>query len=119
MKIAVATDFFPKIPETFIVNLITGLLDAGHEVDVFANSTVPGEAVHEDVYRYRLLDRTYYLPARRTANRVMRKIQSALSRGKILLVPTRWKYLFLSQKRRYILSHWPIFAAPMRFDIPG
>jgi colanic acid/amylovoran biosynthesis glycosyltransferase len=44
MKIAFLVRFFPKLSETFILNQITGLLDLGHEVDVFAEGP-GGEAV--------------------------------------------------------------------------
>jgi len=36
MRIAMFVDGFPVITETFILNQITGLLDRGHTVDVFA-----------------------------------------------------------------------------------
>lgn len=51
---------FPNLSETFILNQITGLIDAGHEVDVFARGSKDGVKVHADVDRYQLLDRTRY-----------------------------------------------------------
>ena len=68
MKIAVILGGFPKISETFILRHITGLLDLGHEVDIFARRN-PGEVEYQpDVARYRLMDRTQYFetpPTRR------------------------------------------------------
>lgn len=62
MKIAFLVGEFPSLSETFILNQITGLIERGHEVDVYA--TVPrGQAkIHPDVEKYDLLRRTYYYP---------------------------------------------------------
>jgi colanic acid/amylovoran biosynthesis glycosyltransferase len=59
MKIAFLVYGFPNLSETFILNQITGLLDAGHEVDIHASRVARTAKVHDDVRRYRLLDRTY------------------------------------------------------------
>jgi colanic acid/amylovoran biosynthesis glycosyltransferase len=63
MRIAFLVGRFPVLSETFILNQVTGLLDRGHEVDIYAEE--PGDLthVHPDIITYRLLDRTYYLPA--------------------------------------------------------
>ncbi len=37
MKIAFFVDQFPSVSETFILNQITGLIDRGHEVDIYAD----------------------------------------------------------------------------------
>lgn len=62
MKIAFMVWQFPVLSETFILNQITGLIARGHEVDIYAH--VPGDTskVHPDVEKYKLLDRTYYVP---------------------------------------------------------
>lgn len=52
---------FPTLSETFILNQITGLVDAGIDVDIFARSPGHDDAVHRDVLAYRLMDRTRYL----------------------------------------------------------
>lgn len=63
MKVAFLVGRFPVLSEVFIVNQITGLLDRGHEVDIYALSGSSGEMkVHPDVERYELLSRTYYAP---------------------------------------------------------
>jgi colanic acid/amylovoran biosynthesis glycosyltransferase len=74
MNIAFIVDEFPSISQTFVLNQITGLLDRGHQVDVFTREIrAENEQQHPDIDRYRLLDRTYDLgcPIRRW-NRVMR-----------------------------------------------
>lgn len=58
MKIAFFVHQFPVLSQTFILHQITGLLDRGHQVDIY--SRVPGEKkkVHPEVMKYGLLDRT-------------------------------------------------------------
>lgn len=60
MRIAFLVDQFPSLSETFILNQITGLLDRGHEVDIYSDLQGDTTKVHPDVERYKLLDRTYY-----------------------------------------------------------
>ena len=79
MKIAFLVDSFPSISETFILNQITGLIDRGHEVDIYATrpeltgvrhylrkKLSPNEGdtekVHAAVHEYNLMDRTYAAP---------------------------------------------------------
>ncbi len=59
MKIAVIVGTFPSLPESFILNHITGLLDAGHEVTIFASQPPPGIR-HPDFVRYDLATKTHY-----------------------------------------------------------
>jgi colanic acid/amylovoran biosynthesis glycosyltransferase len=61
MKIAFIVNQFPALSETFILNQITGLLDRGHEVDIYAHSPRNDPGVHADVEEYDLLKRTYYM----------------------------------------------------------
>lgn len=63
MKIAFIVGAFPKLSETFILNQITGLLDAGHDVQVFAKFDPKQSHVHSDVAKYRLTQRVHYPPA--------------------------------------------------------
>ncbi|MBD0336289.1 MAG: glycosyltransferase [Cyanobacteria bacterium Co-bin13] len=62
MKIAFIVGQFPVLSETFILNQITGLLERGHEVDIYADQPGDAKKVHPDVEKYALLERTYYLP---------------------------------------------------------
>lgn len=68
MKIAVILGGFPKISETFILRHITGLLDLGYEVDIFARRNPAEMECQPDVAHYHLRDRTQYFetPASRT-----------------------------------------------------
>ncbi|MGB7379279.1 MAG: glycosyltransferase [Rivularia sp. (in: cyanobacteria)] len=62
MNIAFIVGDFPILSETFILNQITGLLDRGHQVDIYADRPGNLEKLHDDVLTYNLLERTYYLP---------------------------------------------------------
>jgi colanic acid/amylovoran biosynthesis glycosyltransferase len=64
MKIAFIVNQFPALSETFILNQVTGLLDRGHEVDIYAYGPRNDPGVHADVERYNLLKHTYYMTIR-------------------------------------------------------
>jgi colanic acid/amylovoran biosynthesis glycosyltransferase len=62
MRIAFFVGGFPLISETFILRQISGLIDLGHEVDIYAGSRPPREMpVHEEVEAYGLLERVTYM----------------------------------------------------------
>jgi colanic acid/amylovoran biosynthesis glycosyltransferase len=79
MRIAMIVGGFPLISETFILNQVTGLIDLGHDVQIFARRSNRDLAVHADVHRYGLLQRTHHydLPAGR-GRRVARAAISLL-----------------------------------------
>ncbi len=63
MKIAFVVGKFPGLSITFIINQIVGLIERGHEVDIF--STIHEEDIttlHSAIERYNILERTTYLP---------------------------------------------------------
>jgi colanic acid/amylovoran biosynthesis glycosyltransferase len=59
LKIAIFVGSFPVVSETFILRQITGLLDLGHDVRIFADTRA--DPIQPEVARYRLLDRTTYM----------------------------------------------------------
>ncbi len=59
MKVAVLVGKFPILSETFILNQITGLIDRGHDVTIFAMEKAE-HVYHDDIMRYDLLSRTKY-----------------------------------------------------------
>ena len=80
MKIAFLVWRFPVLSEPFILNQITGLIDRGHEVDIYACSvdrdgSVNNSQVHPIVKQYHLLERTYYAP-RRPKNQWLRLLKA-------------------------------------------
>ncbi len=60
MKIAFLVGRFPTLSKTFILDQIVGLIERGHEVDIFAGSKGKDPKVHPDVREYDLLAKTYY-----------------------------------------------------------
>lgn len=60
MRIAFILDQFPRLSETYFLEQIVGLIQAGHDLDIIA--TIPGgqPKVHPDVERFDLLARTHY-----------------------------------------------------------
>jgi colanic acid/amylovoran biosynthesis glycosyltransferase len=59
MNIAVFVDGFPYLSETFILNQVTGLLDRGHNVDIYARRIENQPLAHLEVEHYNLLNRTF------------------------------------------------------------
>jgi len=62
LRIAMFLDSFPAVSETFILRQITGLIDQGHEVDIYAQARAEDDSpVHPEVVEYGLLGRTTYI----------------------------------------------------------
>jgi colanic acid/amylovoran biosynthesis glycosyltransferase len=61
LRIAMFVGQFPVVSETFILRQITGLLDLGHEVDIYADTRGDTTATHAEVEKYRLLERTTFM----------------------------------------------------------
>lgn len=58
MKIAVLVNEFPSLSQTFIQSQIIGLLDCGHDVNIYTGNLRGDLCLPDDVMRYHLLDRT-------------------------------------------------------------
>jgi colanic acid/amylovoran biosynthesis glycosyltransferase len=74
MKIAFIVEAFPVLSQTFILNQITGLIDRGHEVHVYAEFSEKTSKIHPDVEKYDLLKLVTYHP-RLPQNKFVRAIQ--------------------------------------------
>jgi colanic acid/amylovoran biosynthesis glycosyltransferase len=61
MRIALIVGTFPKLSETFILRQITGLIDRGHDVHVFAGDAESGSTIQSDIGIYGLLAKTTYV----------------------------------------------------------
>lgn len=61
MKIAFMMDQFPRLTETYFLDQMTGLLRAGHQIDIIATTPSGQPKMHPDVVRYDLLGRTRYI----------------------------------------------------------
>lgn len=62
LRIAFLLPSFPELSNTFILTQITGLLDRGHEVLLFAVAQNSFADAHPDVTRYALAERMLHLP---------------------------------------------------------
>ena len=61
MKIAFIVYEFPKLSESFVVSQITGLLDMGHDVRIFADRNPQEPKINADVQKYHLIERACYI----------------------------------------------------------
>src|SRR5438046_10005331 len=62
LRIAMFVGSFSVVSETFIVRQITGLIDLGHAVDIYADSRAEaGAPIHPEIAKYRLLERTTFM----------------------------------------------------------
>ncbi|RKY24796.1 MAG: colanic acid biosynthesis glycosyltransferase WcaL [Planctomycetota bacterium] len=80
MRIAFLVNHFPVLSQTFVLNQITGLLERGHEIVIYAKSPGRQPVVHREVERYRLLERTVYYGTaaeRVPKNKLMRLAKAA------------------------------------------
>lgn len=79
MRVAFMVTTFPRLSETFVLSQITGLIDRGHEVDIFADRPSGEPKVHPDVERYQLQARTRYLnPAHSMPRNKLRRVREGL-----------------------------------------
>lgn len=79
MRIAFIVIRFPLLSETFILNQIVGLIERGHEVDIYAYKAGDTSKMHPDVEKYHLLNRTYYVVGPKiSANYFLRALKGLL-----------------------------------------
>ncbi|MBJ6359791.1 glycosyltransferase [Paenibacillus sp. GCM10012307] len=109
MRIAFVVGYFPALSETFVLNQITGLIDQGFEVDIYANWTRGEGNMHPDVIRYGLLERcTYFNPPQGKLKRLLSSLYLLpvnLHRGPSVLLDAlnvfKYKQDALSMKQFY------------------
>jgi colanic acid/amylovoran biosynthesis glycosyltransferase len=73
-------DAFPTVTKTFILNQITGLLDRGQDVRIFARPIESTETSHDIIEEYKLLDRVVYSQKPGTYTEGLRTLAGALGR---------------------------------------
>ena len=61
LKVLVVVGEFPAISNPFIFNQITGLIDLGHDVSIFALKVVDQQCEHSEIEEYQLRDKLYVL----------------------------------------------------------
>jgi colanic acid/amylovoran biosynthesis glycosyltransferase len=75
MRVAFCLNVFPATSETFVLNQIIGLLNRGHEVDIFSQSRNTTGLWHPDIEKNRILERTTY--TEKPCSRAVRVIKAA------------------------------------------
>jgi len=63
MRILFVVEHFPCLSETFVLNQITGLLDRGHQVEIYPLGLPSEGPIHSDVQRYDLMSHVWRKPA--------------------------------------------------------
>lgn len=63
MRIAFFLNEFPALSQPFILNQITGMLDRGHDVQIFATRHSNQGKIHTTIHQYGLLEKTVFLPS--------------------------------------------------------
>ncbi|MGB3312383.1 MAG: glycosyltransferase [Nodosilinea sp.] len=86
MKIAVVVGPFPVLSQTFILSQITGLIDRGHEVHVFASYPNDSRKVHSDVHSYNLFDKILYRPKVAKSNTILGRRFNRIGKGAQIIV---------------------------------
>jgi colanic acid/amylovoran biosynthesis glycosyltransferase len=61
LKVLVVVRTFPVITHSFIFNQITGLIDLGHDVSIFAMHVDEQKTEHSEIEKYKLRNRLYTL----------------------------------------------------------
>jgi colanic acid/amylovoran biosynthesis glycosyltransferase len=99
MRIAIVTGHFPALSETFILNHVSALVQAGFEVTVIAHGARREACVHPEVVAQGLAERTRYLGRPDGyAKRVVQLPRQLLCRRALARLP-----------------HWPSAVNPLRF----
>jgi colanic acid/amylovoran biosynthesis glycosyltransferase len=114
MRIAFIVPEFPSLSQTFVLNQITGLMDLGHDIEIFAYRGVNDAKIHHDVFKYRLLERTQYYGDAHLGipkNRLLRILKGiALSAKSIWIKPTTvLNSLNIIKQRRQALTFRLLF----------
>ncbi len=85
MKIAFIVGTFPSLSETFILNQITGLLELGHDIEIFSLLRSKDTKRHDIINKLNLMDKVRYFPE------IPKNSFLRLMKGKFLLVKNFWK----------------------------
>jgi colanic acid/amylovoran biosynthesis glycosyltransferase len=118
MRIAFLVDQFPTLSETFILNQVTGLIDRGHEVDIYCDKCGNLTQTHPEIQKYQLLSHTYYTPI--PSNKVWRILKASWLLGRNLFkAPKIWlQVINLFKYNRANYGEPASFLRPIYLIIP-
>ena len=119
MRIAVITNTFPALSETFILDQITGMMDMGHDVRIFSYWHPVIGKIHSRVGEYQLLQRTSY-PCDIPVNKMMRRLKTigllALGFAKAPVRLLRLLYHMLTHRREFLYRRLYLAMLFLRAD---
>ncbi len=109
LRVAVFANEFPALSETFVLSHVTGLLDCGNDVTIFANGPRAGDPkVHADFRRYGIDRRLHYRSM--PQNRIRRALAASAILARRRLAPPLMRALDPLRYRREAASlsllHW-------------
>lgn len=112
MKVLFLVSTFPALSETFILNQITGLIDAGHEIEIVACQKTTNSKYHPDVEKYRLMSKVTFVDVPR--NNLEKLIKGLSLFLKYVLKNPRLCLEMLRFKKygRFALSLRPLLFVP-------
>lgn len=124
MKIAFILNNFPVLSQTFILNQITGLIENGHEVDIYA---APSHEVkmHSEIKKFNLMAHTYYLPtpSKNHVITLLRSLRITFINSWKYPILMKWLFQGFNYNKEFSLPAWltPYIVAPFlskkRYDI--
>jgi colanic acid/amylovoran biosynthesis glycosyltransferase len=124
MRVAFIVEAFPVLSQTFVLNQIIGLIDRGHEVDIYAEFSSDTQKVHPDVEKYQLLQRTYYHPRvpRNKRDRLLKGLRLAITNLpkaplRVLRSLNIAKYGKDAASLRLLYAAIPLLEKPEKYDI--
>ncbi|HEX5436699.1 MAG TPA: glycosyltransferase [Gemmatimonadaceae bacterium] len=121
MRIAVIVESFPELSETFILRQITGLLELGHDVAIFANRSPARGPVHAEVREYALGRRVRYVHPPNAAERSWRR-DTLLALRVAMRRPRAMRLLRRAQSAEFggfrsLLSRLPVLLPGGGYDV--
>jgi colanic acid/amylovoran biosynthesis glycosyltransferase len=116
MRVAFFLKVFPVTSETFVVNHIVGLLNRGHEVEVFSEYRNTTDPWHTDVEKNQILERTTY--AERPSGRMNRVVKAACSLATATLHGRFRMWSLLDRRRFGCLTSNRLFACRIASRAP-
>lgn len=105
MKVLFVVSTFPALSETFILNQITGFIDAGHEVEILAMSEVYGKK-HSDVDRYKLMEKVTFINHPKSFLKKIHKLMKIIIRNPFSTL----RLLNFFYYGKFVFSFRPAFA---------
>jgi colanic acid/amylovoran biosynthesis glycosyltransferase len=121
LKIAFYLGKFPILSQTFVLNQITGMIDRGLEVTLYAGKVVHHETIPSEIVKYSLLDRVKYVPAipPSYAHRLLKAEWLAFSKGRWRRQMPLLRALNVKKYGRYAASLRLFYAAVPPLPLPA